>query len=286
MEKKFISILSLTLIFFMLFVNITFAKDIERYASGGPTHSHEVFCAQAIDILINDYGVEKIKPILRGEATIVSSTDLPDEDENDYCFTYHFFNPYTNKNYWPISSNIQSTTALTKFNEHLNNAVKSYSTNKEYALKELGRAIHYFEDINEPHHAANLTAANSTHAFYEKYVDNRNDDFLVYHSTKYNDYKDMNFHDYYNTVFINSAKFAYSYKDVVNNPLMYFSDNGWHKAAQVTLDNLQENLAAIILRFYKEVGEINLSPTSNSILLSYKFRYILVTLININISTV
>lgn len=263
MKKRLFSIISLTLMFLILFSNIAFAQEIERYESGGPTHSHQIFCAQAFEILINDYGVEKIKPILRGERTIVASADLPDVDEKDYCYAYHFYNPYTNKNYWPVSSKIQNITGLTQFNKHLNNAVNYYSTSKEYALTELGRAIHYFEDVNEPHHAANLTALNSTHAFYEKYVDHRNADFLVCHSTKYDDFKDMTFMEYCNTVFIDSAKLSYTYKDIVNNPFKYSKDDGWYEAASITLDNLQENLASIILRFYEEVGEIHFSPTSS-----------------------
>lgn len=41
----------------------------------------------------------------------------------------------------------------------------------EIAMSYLGRGIHYISDLNQPHHAANLTAVNSNHSDFEKYID-------------------------------------------------------------------------------------------------------------------
>lgn len=38
-------------------------------------------------------------------------------------------------------------------------------------IEEIGRALHYLQDVSCPHHSSNKTAATSNHALFEKYVD-------------------------------------------------------------------------------------------------------------------
>jgi len=84
-------------------------------------------------------------------------------------FEGHFYG--ANGKSWTTSS---TNTAYTKFNNHYWEAVKQYiNGNKTKAYQELGLALHYIADLNEPHHAANVIATENRgyHSEYELWVD-------------------------------------------------------------------------------------------------------------------
>ncbi len=69
----------------------------------------------------------------------------PDIDENDGMYTTHFYNPATGLNY-----NGKKMTALEKMKIHLGKA--EVSEDKEKKMEEIGRAIHFIQDICTPVH--------------------------------------------------------------------------------------------------------------------------------------
>ena len=46
-------------------------------------------------------------------------------------------------------------------------------------MSNLGKGTHYVSDLNEPHHASNLTAVNSNHSAFEKYVDKNRKSYTI-----------------------------------------------------------------------------------------------------------
>ncbi len=91
----------------------------------------------------------------------------PDTLENDSStFVGHYCNSQLkNKNY------TTNPTAYTRFNNHYYNSLVAYDNGGyEYAYKELGRAMHYLEDITSPPHAALITG--DDHQNYEVYARN------------------------------------------------------------------------------------------------------------------
>lgn len=46
-------------------------------------------------------------------------------------------------------------------------------------MEYLGKGTHYVSDLNEPHHASNLTAVNSNHSDFEKYVDKHRTEYTI-----------------------------------------------------------------------------------------------------------
>ena len=74
---------------------------------------------------------------------LIESSTLPDIDEKDNLFAAHFYNPVTQLNF-----RSERETALTRFIEHYDK-----SKNGEN-LEEIGRAVHYLEDLNTPVHVA------------------------------------------------------------------------------------------------------------------------------------
>ncbi len=77
----------------------------------------------------------------------------PDEDECTGGFKYHFYNPATEKNFMG-----ENKSALKKCNDHYSNALKYYKDGKKLdAFEELGRSLHFLEDLNTPVHTNNQT---------------------------------------------------------------------------------------------------------------------------------
>jgi hypothetical protein len=108
---------------------------------------------------------------------LITGSVLPDEDESTLTsgpYKWHFYGE-DELNYMG-----QSTTAYTKFRNHYNDAVDYYLDGDETAAMEsLGRAIHYLEDLNAPHHVLNLIASNSLHTEYEDWVEIHYSDYAI-----------------------------------------------------------------------------------------------------------
>lgn len=88
--------------------------------------------------------------------TIEDYSLKPDEDEIEGAFKNHFYNPSTQKNFMG-----EKISACTKCVSHFNKAIEYYlNNNKPKAYEELGRSIHFMEDLNTP-----------VHTGYEAYTD-------------------------------------------------------------------------------------------------------------------
>ena len=138
------------------------------WAGGGTNHTHQYITSHAFNVLYNDYSSAYNWFISWGAITyVLEGSDLPDEDETDNLFAGHFYDPDTGLNYKGTTD-----TAKSRFLTHFNNAVATYQAgNYALAFEKLGRAIHYLEDLNAPHHAANLKAFTSNHISFEEQID-------------------------------------------------------------------------------------------------------------------
>ena len=132
----------------------------ERFSSGGVDHTHQYIVSNALKILNNDKG----SSILNTKAAMICEyTDWPDVlgNETDYgTFAGHFYDPDTGKN-WMGQKN---PTARTRAETYYQSAVAAYKDGyTDKAMEYIGKGTHYVSDLNEPHHASNLTAVNSNH---------------------------------------------------------------------------------------------------------------------------
>ena len=72
----------------------------------------------------------------------------PDRDENEGGYKNHFYNPLTGRNFMG-----EKQSALTKFTGHYKNAVELYNSGSTFeSWEELGRSMHFLEDLNTPVH--------------------------------------------------------------------------------------------------------------------------------------
>lgn len=149
-----------------------------RFTSGGIDHTHQYVAASALVILNNDKSSSIINDPINS-ALLMEGADWPDVwgNQTDYMtFSGHFYDPDTGKNWLGQTSPTARSRAVSYFQQ----AVDAYNSgDAEKAMSYLGRGVHYVSDLNEPHHASNLTAVNSNHSDFEKYVDKNRKNYKV-----------------------------------------------------------------------------------------------------------
>lgn len=116
------------------------------------------------------------------------------------------------------------------------------------AVELLGKGTHYVSDLNEPHHASNLTAVNSNHSDFEKYVDKHRTEYTiagnsfgtnVYSSAENTAVGDMLY---------SAAKDAKALAGLAQNKDTYSS------AGNQSVQNAIKTVSKYIYKFGKEVG--------------------------------
>lgn len=154
--------------------------------SGSETGSHEMITARACAILASDIGFfgDSASDKFLISLSISLASLLPDRDAESVLtvFAGHFYDPYTELNFLGSNSN----TAKTNAHEHFIGAV-SLSTEEQTAQTEadmyeqLGRCLHYLQDVCQPMHATNFTETHSpagAHSDFETYIDTNIDRYL------------------------------------------------------------------------------------------------------------
>ena len=218
------------------------------YDSDNPEEgSHELITARACGILLSDkgfWGGNHNGSILIALSLSLASI-LPDRDQNfnDFLFAGHFYNPYTQGNYLGITSNTAKTNTI----DYYNMAKKEYETNGASTLfiEYVGRMIHYLQDANEPHHAANITGLNPAHSAFEKFAYQNFDTYAAnISSVSASEYQnalsksaDGIVHQY--------ALIAYDYRWLVLN---YLDQSEWGTVANVCTQNAIQSTALLLYK--------------------------------------
>lgn len=139
---------------------------------------HEYITSVACVILANDKGFfsnndwDRLYIVL----SISVASLLPDRDEvGTPLFEGHFYDPDTGKSY----SNSISNTAKVNATAQYNMAVAAANRGDMGAAYEhIGRCLHYVQDVNVPHHSANITALNPAHRSFEQFAFNNQESYL------------------------------------------------------------------------------------------------------------
>lgn len=140
MRKKFIALLG-------VIVSLAFTFPWAK-AFNGDTHRYVTERGLALVSEISEHK-NNISSDDKKYFNIIGDYSLkPDEDEIEGAYKFHFYNPSTETNFMG-----EKKSALLKCTTHYNNALDYYKkNNKSMAFQELGRAIHFMEDMNTPVH--------------------------------------------------------------------------------------------------------------------------------------
>ncbi len=139
-----------------------------RYKSGENDPTHQTITAQAVDAFINDkgfYTANSTTSVTHVLALVVFSAAPDSITDESYRASNsdHFYLPETGKGLLGAQRS-----AADAFEEYYNKALEQVQNNNiTTALKHLGRALHYVQDVTVPHHTESaLTVA---HANYEAF---------------------------------------------------------------------------------------------------------------------
>lgn len=116
------------------------------FAFDGPTHIYVVDeSAKMLFKMGDDYKKFYKKDVIE---KLLKFCEMPDKDETEGVYKNHFYNIATGRNFMD-----EKTSALSKAKSHYREALVSYKTgNYNKAWEELGRAIHFMEDLVTPVH--------------------------------------------------------------------------------------------------------------------------------------
>lgn len=139
---------------------------------------HEYITSVACVILANDKGFfsnndwDKLYIVL----SISVASLLPDRDEVGIpLFEGHFYDPDTEKSYTNSTSNTAKVNATAQYNMAVAAANRG---DMDAAYEHIGRCLHYVQDVNVPHHSANITVLNPAHRSFEQFAFNNQESYL------------------------------------------------------------------------------------------------------------
>ena len=184
--------------------------------------------------------------------TLMEYSIMPDEDEVGLAWDCHFYG-VDGLNYLGGTD-----TAYTRFRDHYNAAVIQYrSGNHLFATRELGRAIHFISDINNPHHASNAIAVASYHTQFEDYVEAARESNVVNPANVTATYLSAFTSKSLKTIADESATHARGYFSLANATYPFGFDRSQAVLAiNPTFCNAQKVTAGVIYKFFDEVGLI------------------------------
>lgn len=136
---------------------------------------------------------------------IIEGSVLPDKDESQNGFVCHFYNPITNSNYQDSEDSAKARCIA-----HLGN----YLLTKN--LEELGRSIHFLEDICTPVHvqyedSTDAIIRGSLHLEFEKNLDKFCKNYSLKYNHKFPECESLS--EAINFCALNAAKNYYCYRD-------------------------------------------------------------------------
>lgn len=234
-------------------------KTSEAYDS----KTHKQIASDGILSIANDKGYE-VKANFSNEmvTAIMNYSTMPDLDEDS---TGHYYDSDTGLNYKGDKYN----TALAKFVTHYNNAVSlGKDGHDDYASQELGRAIHYFSDLNQPQHAANIPAVGGSrfisgaHLDYELWLD-RYYRINYARTTADKSIYDEVLNKSVEQIGIDAAKNAKAYAYFIRNTYYELDNNNKRSATINTLPRAEQYSAAIMFKYLVDTGKVTVDSEGN-----------------------
>ncbi len=158
MRKSFISLKKSLFLGFVFAIFLLSKYDVSAFGE----LTHRYVTEKGIEILL-DLG-EEYKKFYDAYAIemLVEYCIRPDEDEADGFYKDHFYNIVTGKNFMG-----EKNSAMTKFEDHFDSALVAYkSENLELCWEELGRSLHFIEDMNTPVHSGYTSSVDAMRKLY------------------------------------------------------------------------------------------------------------------------
>lgn len=164
-------------------------SDSDSSEDGQQIATHQMVTLQAMLMFMLDYGFYDVDASIQLVIAlyVAAASGLPDLDETDGIFAEHFYDPITGCGLNLFLDSARDNVADHYRYAHNVLAVNPYlSVTSEpayYIWEQLGRALHYIQDVCEPHHASSAAAGVSTHTQFEDHVENNIESLLPQRKT-------------------------------------------------------------------------------------------------------
>lgn len=211
------------------------------------TGCHEYITSVACVILKNDKGffTDQAAAAVVIMLSISLASLLPDKDETSGIFAGHFYNPETGKSFNGSTSNTAKNNAVNHYNAAVNAANAGAM---DQAYEHLGRCLHYVQDVNVPHHAANVisTGPLSSHSQFEDFAFENMETYLgSYSSISSSYYTTAN----NSTIASLTHNAAVSAKSKIENVNSIFDKTKWETNARDCLKSAARYSAMVMYKF-------------------------------------
>ncbi|MBU3108406.1 phospholipase C [Clostridium gasigenes] len=262
-----------------LMVSVIFGSSSQAFAwssNESPTQmdTHKMIEEQAFyslknDLIENDTMKLNLLKLEENLSQLKKGAVAPDFGsvgvDRDYgLYQDHFYDPDTGKNFTDNAGYLFpliTDTAESQTRNYIGQAVAKWKDgNFSEATFILGKSLHYFADINEPHHASNTTGGEGTaHTKFENYAEQVKDKYKITtlgYNTSQGEYKPLSDQYLYLSDFITAQCNTYGRAAKALAPRSSLSSSwaDWDYVADKTLTNAQKSTASVLYRFLKEVS--------------------------------
>ncbi len=236
-------------------IELQWKSDSDLLEEGQQIATHHLITLEAFVTYVDDYGFYNnvnSTQMLALSLYLAAASGLPDYDENDWGYAGHFFDPDT----WQ-GLNLFYDSAVDSVNNHYYVAFNALRVNPYVnvnsqvftdVLEELGRTLHYVQDVCEPHHASNLSVGVSLHNSFETFVNNRIDTLLpenpTISTTFYQEARSTSVADLTHDAAVDG-------KEQLSNVITY-NESRWLSTGEICIDNAVRHSARMIYKLFSD----------------------------------
>lgn len=243
--------------------------------------THKTIAVQALEMIKNDMSTDikllnnlyKIQENIQSFKKGAVAPDFGDVgiDRDYYLYQDHFYDPDTGKNFTAnglYPSYEIPDTGESQTRNYIGQAIANWKDgNYSRSCYLLGKAMHYFGDMNEPHHASNLTGGPGTaHTKFETYAEEEKNKYILNSVGKnniiYTENNNLRLDTYLTT---QANKYGKMAKNASSLAGLSNTWDQWNEALDITLKNAQKGCASVIYRFLQEVTYPNNIPLTSPI---------------------
>lgn len=243
--------------------------------------THKTIAVQALEIIKNDLkSDQKTMNVLNElQSNLIQykkgsvAPDFGDVGvDRDYkLYQDHFYDPDSGENFtsnYPYPFYEIKDTAESQVRNYFSQAVAAWkSGDHENGSYLLGKAMHYFGDINEPHHTLNWTGGPGTaHTNFETYAEKTKDKYKI--NTMGSDKEEFNLNNekpLLDFLTYQSNKYAKLSKNLEPKVSMSNTYADWDEALDISLKNAQKSSAIIVYKFLQEISSDKSIPLTSPI---------------------
>lgn len=242
-----------------------------KYDSSKERNTHQFITIQAVNILSEDISkltsdnkiIDNFNIIKENIEDLKKGCIAPDYGvvgvDRDYAlYQDHFFDPDTEKNFTSLKTyplpEIKDT-AESQARNYFSRAIATwFDGDTKKSIYYLGKALHYFEDANEPHHCLNWTGGEGTaHTRFEYYAEEVKSKYAI-NNIDMNLYKQFENDKFIN--FISKMVFKHARMAKALEPYVSLKNTwaDWDHAIKVAIGHAQEGASIVMYRFLQEIS--------------------------------